>query len=404
MGRQKGEQFHRSNPPLIRTVAPYGDRFADGTPENPFCPESAADQQFDGALSQAARSMGVPENEADQERSRIIEVRPGVYPQESYRVPVAGSWFHRALGKVVFPAGTIFSRSLSPAVFGSPTIPAICAFDVEGKALWFLDDGEIVLNDTGSRPGGALYYLERVLAEKIDQGGGSASTPTDLEMDQCAFAGAGGTSIDLIDMRIADAHRLLCSANVQIEELGYIAGCNFEDLVTVISAPGVPFPGMFHTRFAGDFEGPAGSALFDATTQALFGGSFIGAAGPDDYIDSEFLYLFFDGGQDLASSTTSNWYGTIPADGELQELHAQIKTAATSVGNIDATAEVAGTNILNATPFDVETLVAGAYTNIPLDSPPIAVTEGQAIEIAVATGAALVGGAGLRWTLKMKLS
>jgi hypothetical protein len=400
MGRQKGEQFHRSNLPLSRTIAPWGDRYADGTPENPFCPESAAQLGKGSAWEQAVESMGLPENETDQDRTRIVNIRSGIYPPMNFRIPEAGSWTFTREGTVVLPAGTLVRRAMSPAVYGSFGFPSIVTFD--GSGILVFDDGDVELWDTGARPGGVLYFFERVFFERLTQGGNSIASNTQIDLRECSLDGAlPDGSINMPEATLSTLIRNNFFRQVTAEAIQYAEACYFEDDIEVSDPPSGNLNGFFNCKILGQFTGPAGSAQFDNTTQSLFGGGLLGGASEDDFIDSDYIYMFFDGGKDLASSTTTTWYGMIPTAGKLVEASAMIKTAASSVGTILATANVEGTSIFDPTPVDVESLVAGAWTPVGLDSGALDVARGDSIEIDVATGAALVGGTGLRWLIKM---
>lgn len=397
-----GKQFHRSALGYERWIRPHGDPFADGSIDNPYNAESAAQQGFDSEWEQACNDCPDVEDVSTEGIPFVIHAEGGTYDgATTVNLPATRSVFFTTDSAVVAPSVN-FLWSIDSTTYGLSPTPLSMVF--WGGGIWQFPSGSMQVEDDGARNGGINMVFERVGFDIIDQGVGGVASDAQVGFVEVNTSGALG----LPDFDCYYCDRLGCDDDYTIQEQGLTRHSRFSGDFTCDGLAATPIEGFFGCRFDGDFDGPAGSAVFDDATRQmwdLYGGAFVGGASEDDYLDSDYFFLFSDEAQDLASGTTSEWDAVIPCDCEVLSIGSKATVAPImTVGTCLATIAGAGNNLLGAANFDMETLPDATFTGLALTgtAADLIMAEGDTVAIAVVTGATLQGATGTNVRFAMR--
>ncbi|MGD2215159.1 MAG: hypothetical protein PVJ64_00330 [Gemmatimonadales bacterium] len=278
--------------PRSRWVSPLpGAENADGTPGNPYNPNSAAAARValeiladEGEIQQAINAIGEPTTAAEEGIPATVHLLGGEHPEQAIRPLARGRTRLEAHGLVRVGSHLTYGSRLeyapAGAQLGSSIVRGIDIVSRGAGVAGVLLFGDIEIDDGGAGIGHAIAVQGLTVRDWSSTVGHTGTIQ--LHADGLTVSGA----LNLPTAWVLLGERILCTGAWTVDRMRCVARSGrWQDALTVTTAPSYAHQGYYGCEIAGLFTGPAGSARYDKVTQNLSLGGFAGGAGPGDFLE-----------------------------------------------------------------------------------------------------------------------
>jgi len=237
-------------------------------------------------LQNAIDSFPAPTNAAEEAAENVMHVSGGVYDEAVVLPTRFGRWVifyygSKQVGTFAAPKGITWQAAAAAhGATGQPSLTLASAAHIPGSG--FLT-GNLAIGDGGAAVNTVVVLWDAYVYGNTAVNGSMAGG---LGLTACRTTFTGPFTFPTCDATFRS-----CALNGAYSAKSIILADKtlWGSTVTVTNtAPAGPIgaPGFHNCVIAGNFTGPAGTALFDKYTQDNFGGAFAGGAGAGDYLEA----------------------------------------------------------------------------------------------------------------------